>query len=100
MSINNPQLASNYGNYSGNDTATRAIPHGLGTVPTTVIIRAPVSGLIFIYTRGYGSYTLGNGTDQTVVNTPTIVNFYVGNATSYPNSANASGITYYWTAIP
>lgn len=91
------------GSYSGNDTANRAIAHGLGATPKLVIIITPesafywyrlVAGSDYVYCAGItsGGYmhavTAMNGT-----------NFYVGNATSYLQSANGSGYNFYWVAI-
>ncbi len=91
------------GSYSGNSSVNRAIPHGLGVTPKLVELMQSggaqwgreVSGWNYI------SYSLpaessGGRLAVTALNS---TNFYVGNATSYGNSANLNGNTYYWVAF-
>ncbi|OGO29975.1 MAG: hypothetical protein A2Z29_04725 [Chloroflexi bacterium RBG_16_56_11] len=85
------------GNYTGNSTANRAIPHGIGVAPKIVLI-----------TRGNGTaayriwqeaFILKIGTGGLAVTVPNATNFYVGNAAEYDNSANYNTAPYYWMAI-
>ena len=88
------------GNYAGDNTANKAIAHGLGAIPKAVFIVAAsyqyqiLIGYAFIRwlstAPAYGGHA---------VTAPTSTNFYVGNATDYGQSANATGTTYYWVAI-
>jgi len=94
----NPPLVAISGTYTGNDSADRAIPHGLGRTPKVVFIFAVSTGNIW-HLFGTGDYLVYN-TGTYFSNTAwTAVNFYVGDAGSYPNSANAVGATYTWIAI-
>ena len=94
------------GNYAGNESANRAIAHGFGVTPKAVFITQYVNvgstflwwiftGLNYLY---YLTNVGGVGAvyGVTAMNT---TNFYVGNATHYSQSANHTGITYYWVAI-
>lgn len=95
--INNPPLVIASGTYTGNNTADRAIPHGLGRIPK----------FVFIWNIGQASFwhllsntsILMNHTVAWAVTAPTSANFYVGNAGSYAQSANENGQTFNWTAI-
>lgn len=89
------------GSYAGNDTVNRAIAHGLGVTPKQVLIiestgkmwhriTDQAGKIYYLSTRGEGNH------DVTAISA---TNFYVGNATDYARSANASGETYYWAAI-
>lgn len=88
------------GSYVGNNTANRAIPHGLGIVPkavhtwttNVVVCGMSTSGLWIATDNASGNGGLAvTGWDAT--------NYYVGNATSYRYSANENGYTHYWVAI-
>lgn len=93
---NNPPRVNSYGTYVGNDTANRAIPHGLGRVPVLVHILRASWGVNYHIIRG-DAYVSGNGTLRAV--TPAdAINFYVGNAGDYSQSANANGQNFFWVA--
>jgi hypothetical protein len=88
-----------YGSYTGNNTANRAIAHGLPHAPRFIYIVVEDStwhawqlqaGRLVTQDGGYSSYDL---------TAPDSTNFYVGNSASYPVSGNGSGITYHWVAI-
>lgn len=88
------------GSYTGNDTSNRAIPHGLGVTPKVVFIFAlgGTTGLLRIYDDRV--YFVSSGADSSLVTTSwTSTNFYVGNAGSYAQSANANLQDYAWVAI-
>ena len=85
--------------YTGNDTADRAIPHGLGVIPKFVAIAttltwglefAGVAAVLYNDAAALGAYA---------VTAPDATNFYIGNATSYARSLNSNGLTYYWVAL-
>lgn len=87
---------SSSGNYTANATANRAIPHGLSSPPKVVLITnaSNISFSILV-----PATIIRN--DNSAANAVTAVdstNFYVGNAASYANSANQSGV-HYWVAI-
>lgn len=91
----------NSGTYTGNDTAQRAIAHGLGVIPKHVLI-VDTNGFIGQY-NGLANTTLmytNAGNDGAVTLTGmNATNFYVGHATpGYPNSMNSAGVIYYWIA--
>jgi hypothetical protein len=92
---------TNHGAYTGDSTANRAIAHGLGVIPRLVLImRVNYWYRLF---RGY-DYILHQaivaGTEGALdVTAMDATNFYVGNATSYAQSANLDLTAYYWVAI-
>ena len=100
-SISPSVLLPTSGQYSGNSTANRAIPHGLGVVPVFVLINN--INAIPGHRRGIFNTTTyiqnqGTMTESTVTGWDAI-NFYVGNAGSYGNSHNFTSATYQWMAI-
>ena len=91
------------GSYTGNDSANRAIPHGLGITPKIVFLEAinfvyvifgAVASILCLYNVS-GTATWSD----TVVTISDSTNFYVGNAVGYDRTANNNGTTYYWVAI-
>lgn len=87
------------GSYSGDETANRAIGHGLGVTPK-IILMTDTSGWFFIFTNyGYIHYIDLGHTESYDVTDPDATNFYVGNAAHWAYSGNGSGSTYYWVAI-
>lgn len=108
MPLDNPSAAAQIsrGDYGGNDSANRAIPHGLTKTPVAVFIFSYDTVTPTISRGGY-LLTLANRviSSQDLINGALAVtamnstNFYVGNATSYPTSANYSGHSYFWVAI-
>lgn len=86
--------------YGGNNTVNRAIPHGLGRIPIYVTMaRLDGQPQYDIIQPGIIRY-LDQGTSNVLVVTAVDdTNFYVGNATHYDQSANATGETYYWVAF-
>lgn len=88
--------------YVGNDTANRAIAHGLGKIPRFVtMVDANGAYGTMVLVNGTAAIYQGSNTANTIyaVTGPDATNFYVGNAAAYPTSANGNGITYYWTAV-
>jgi hypothetical protein len=101
------------GSYTGNSSANRAIPHGLGVTPKLVMIFMPETGYTntyefilhegasYIYYKEYqavgGNYAKG-GNPYTVTNMDSN-NFYVGHSSSYEKAANSNSKVYYWVAI-
>lgn len=93
-------LVGLHGSFAGNNTVNRAIPHGLGRTP-----------IFHIYSRddiGHGSIQIDPGYISTIyyeaqhhlaVTASDDTNFYVGNASNYGASANATGRTYDWVVI-
>lgn len=85
--------------YDGNDTVNRAIPHGLGRTPICQLFVVPgatwhgwhiVPGRLQTQDTGYVTFSVAAADDT---------NIYVGNASSYPVSANGIGKTYYCVVI-
>ena len=109
MPLNNPSKsgAAASGNYTGNDSVNRAIPHGLPGTPKAVIV---------VYASGAGAYgdyvgiikagvavtnwLAGGANSRLAVTAMDATNFYVGNATSYTNSLNDNSVVFHWVAIP
>jgi len=88
------------GTYVGDNTVNKAIAHGLAAKP-----------LMVIFTIAGSSWYIANIEDTVIIAITDVAtgryevtakdatNFYVGNATEYTRSANATGITYHWVAI-
>ncbi|GAH87777.1 unnamed protein product, partial [marine sediment metagenome] len=91
------------GNYSGDDTANRAITHGLGANPVLVfLVETAGSGRFSFFIRGRGlifTWWTGGNSAIFVVNGSNANDFYVGNAANYTDSANALLHSYYWVAF-
>jgi len=84
------------GSYTGNDTANRAVAHGLGVTPRIVFIIGPT------YTwrsRGNRLHRLDPAASWGVT-AMNATNFYVGvSGAGWSNTANYSAETYYWIAL-
>lgn len=109
MPLNNPTKsgAAAAGTYVGDASVNKAIPHGLPGVPKLVVITEDSASTAIgdqVFTMAGGDdrlHLLQGGVNSTLeVTTPDSTNFYVGNATSYPNSANFNVRNYIWMAIP
>lgn len=88
------------GTYTGDNTANRAIPHGLGVTPNLVLIIEDGAGksACFIIIRVAMIMEIAGGGSE-VVTIPNATNFYVGNAVSYTRTANDNTENYRWFAI-
>lgn len=99
--VNALQAAS--GNYTGDNTVNRVIPHGLPAAPKIVLIVQSDGDYAFRITTGLAAinwqYAGGSTSGSHVVTAIDITNFYVGNAVNYGRSANGNTIPYYWVAI-
>jgi hypothetical protein len=101
MPLNNPGGTNvQSGTYTGNGAANRAVPHNLINTPAIVLI-TPAGGGHNLQFRIFGSLgiIICIGINEFVVTIPDATNFYVGNAASYPNSANENLTVYHWVAI-
>jgi hypothetical protein len=87
------------GTYTGNDTADRAIPHGLGRQCKFVFISKVGAAITQCCIFDNYAGTLSTGSSPFAVTAPTATNFYVGNIGSYPASFNGTGIQYNWVAF-
>jgi hypothetical protein len=101
------------GSYTGNDTANRAIPHGLGVIPILVLIwyrkiTSPYNSYFAVQNPNiaalfgfYGDMSTGYWMMRTDLSLTAInaTNFYIGDSSDYPKSMNGAGLTYYWAAI-
>ena len=98
--VNNMGLVTS-GNYTGDNSANRAIPHGLGVVPKIVIITQTDTQARIGQTGDLGGifYSQAAAMGRSSATVADSTNFYVGNADNYALSMNASGLTYLWTAI-
>lgn len=89
-----------YGNYTGNDGVNRDIAHGLDKPPIAVFIMSTAGTWHLIHGTTTAIFYLADDTHGYLTVTQIgATNFYVGNATSYLYSGNASTVTYYWIAI-
>lgn len=103
MPLNNPmagaQVAS--GEYTGNNTVNRFIPHGLTVKPRLVCI-SKVGGSYWYWIFGDRAAILVSAAGENSslpVTIPDKTNFHVGNATNYNFTANANTFVYSWVAI-
>lgn len=95
---------SNTNNYTGNSTANRAIPHGLGKTPSIVIISQTGGGTqptsdFFIFNTGRIDNHFTGGAGNGTVTAPDNTNFYVGINGNFEAGANLNNATYIWVAI-
>lgn len=91
------------GSYTGNDTANRAISHGLGKVPKLIFFQATntiveISGLS-VRLGVYNAMISGLPTYASAVTAADATNFYVGSAANYEYSGNGDTHTYYWVVL-
>ena len=89
------------GSYTGDNSANRAIPHGLGATPKVVFVQGISGGGAYFF-RVFGAQALifyAAGSSGYAVTIPNATNFYVGNAASYANTANVNTWNYIWVAI-
>lgn len=103
MPLNNPTAAVkvNSGNYTGDNSANRAISHGLGATPRIVCIIEVSSGQFwFRQIQGYNYlfYQVPGVAGRYAVTAMSDTYFYVGNAGDYSKSANENAVSYYWAA--
>lgn len=102
--IANGRAKISSGTYSGNGSANRAIPHGLGVTPKLVVIFGTnndfCGGIIIGNTAQILGWSGGSNAGYAVTISDA-TNFYVGNGTNYELSLNsvAGARTYTWTAI-
>ena len=104
-------VAATSGSYTGNDTANRAIPHGLGATPkivflemrndtTTYAFRMHAGGakiVCYYLPQNTANYVSG---DWFAVTEMDATNFYVGsNVGDKRDSGNALNYVYRWVAI-
>ena len=87
------------GQYTGNNTVNRTIPHGLGTTPKIVLLARNNLGRTYRIMGAVAQIQYESSNLIYAVTIPDGTNFYVGNATNYGNSANASSLVYDWVAI-
>lgn len=90
-----------YGSYTGNNSANRAIPHGLSRIPKLVFIQQSTTHDSFVQIMiNFNLEYEGGATHANYGTTvPDSTNFYVGNAANYGQSANANAVAYTWVAI-
>lgn len=88
------------GTYIGDGTVNRAIPHGLGSTPKLVRIVVTDSGAThYEYLIISAEVIRLDNTTNWAVTALNATNFYVGNAGSFPQSANAAATHYWWFAL-
>jgi hypothetical protein len=92
------------GTYTGDNTAARAIAHGLGRVPKFVfIINQSTGATFYTETVSYGSgaaiASWGTTSAAIAMTAFSTTNFYVGDNPASANGANMNTISYGWTAF-
>jgi len=91
------------GNYTGDGSTNRAIPHGLGVAPKVVIIMTDVINNPHIFVLNPLSGDVYNTTETSTSPHVTVcdaTNFYVGAASGgMDKSANYNTYPYIWAAI-
>ncbi len=91
--------SSSAGQYTGNNSVNRAIAHGLGSTPRLVFIADAAAATHLFNIVGVQAQIRWIGGDAVLaVTAPDTTNFYVGNNTSYGQSANGTAV-YDWVAI-
>lgn len=88
--------------YVGNDSANRALAHGMGRIPN----------VIFLWETSFNNFwiIIGGSTNMIYMANATAIitravtaadatNFYVGTAGAFPTSANVAGTNYGWRAL-
>jgi hypothetical protein len=97
-SMNVARIASD--SYPGNNTANRAIAHGLGMTPKLVLLSLGTHGrTLKILESGKIEFVSDAGSNLLAVTAWDSTNFYVGNATEYAHSANDNSFTWSWVAF-
>lgn len=94
------------GTYTGDDSVNRAIPHGLGKIPSKLImqnqeVNTARGEYVFLLLKGLARISCykGGASSSLAVTAMNITNFYVGNATAPGMAANGNTIPYGWVAI-
>ena len=83
------------GSYVGNNSENRAIAHGLGVEPVSITITIDAAFGILRIRDDRIQYN-----DNTYLTaTWSVTDFIVGDIANYAETANASGVTYYWIAF-
>jgi hypothetical protein len=86
------------GNYTGNDTVDRAIPHNLGVIPKVVYIVNRNGFALFTILGSNPTSIARVGNSAYTVASMDSTNFYVGDAASYFGSANDNLTVFDWVA--
>lgn len=87
------------GNYTGDYTVNRAIPHGLGRTPKIVYVRAGIHGGRIYNHDSHGVLYTPNGGVFFSLTLMDNVNFYVGDPSHSIEAGNGGGSPYYWIAL-
>ena len=104
MQLNNPGASVNFtsGAYTGDGTAARAIPHGLGHIPHVVLISGistPTVKMFWVF-GAYPTHMLNNSTTYYDLGTAMdATNVYVYGQGGITNGANENTKTYEWIAF-
>jgi hypothetical protein len=85
------------GSYAGDNTANRAIPHGMGGAPRFIAIQKNAADELWIMVVQSGKMELTSFANSYNPTTPTPTNFYVGKAATF--EGNVAGQTYFWYAV-
>jgi len=98
--LSNTHFQITSGTYTGNSSANRAIPHGLGRIPKYVTIsNTSIATIAYIFGNDPAKVQYAPAGASFAVTAMTATNFYVGNATEYAQSVNLNAATYYWIAF-
>lgn len=94
----NPSSGITSGAYVGDSSANKAIAHGLGRVPKCVLIMQRATATNFLLMQGSDTVVWISGAIAHGVTAKDAINFYVGNAAAYDQSANLNLENYDWVA--
>lgn len=87
------------GNYTGDSSQNRGIPHGLGKTPKAVFLLYRDGNRIHVSLNGQGEWQYaGDSTGKFDCTAPDATNFYVGDANP-TYRANLSPVVYDWAAF-
>lgn len=92
-------LVLTYGSYNGDNTDNHAIAHSLGKVPRLIVVTSNTDNKTFVLMGGIPYIWFTSGAVFRTQTAPTDTYFYVGKVASYPETANANGLTYYYVCI-
>lgn len=103
MSVNlsEPPQSIKTGTYTGDDTANKAVSHGLARTPKIILVTNRSNYQSFLGNEGAADWVWRRASDNNHQHTTsaTALYFYIGNAGDYQVSVNASGVVYEWVAI-
>lgn len=99
MIIPGVRLITTTGSYTGDNTDDRAIAHGLGHLPSLVVIVQTNGAIVYLVYKDEGAIRCVTTPTYTNVQGADATYFYVGDVINYTLTANFGGQGYKWAAI-